>query len=38
MAIQVPPMLANDHVLVSEGIDWFENNGSPTTLKQLIVK
>jgi hypothetical protein len=24
--------------LVSEGIDWFENNGSPTTLKPLVVK
>jgi MoaA/NifB/PqqE/SkfB family radical SAM enzyme len=24
--------------LVSEGIDWFENNGSPTTLKPLIVR
>jgi len=24
--------------LVSEGIDWFENNGSPTTLKPLVVR
>ena len=24
--------------LVSEGIDWFENNGSPTTVKPLVVK
>ena len=24
--------------LVSEGIDWFENNGSPTTIKPLVVK
>jgi hypothetical protein len=24
--------------LVSEGIDWFENNGSPTTLKSLVVR
>ena len=23
--------------LVSEGIDWFENNGSPTTTKSLVV-
>ena len=24
--------------LVSEGIDWFENNGSPTTLEPLVVR
>ena len=24
--------------LVSEGIDWFENNGSPTTFKPLVVR
>jgi hypothetical protein len=24
--------------LVSEGIDWFENNGSPTTVKPLVVR
>ena len=24
--------------LVSEGIDWFEQNGSPTTVKDLIVR
>jgi hypothetical protein len=24
--------------LVSEGIDWFENNGSPTTLKPFVVR
>jgi hypothetical protein len=24
--------------LVSEGIDWFERCGSPTTVKNLIVR
>jgi hypothetical protein len=24
--------------LVSEGIDWFEANGSPTTLMQFVVE
>jgi len=24
--------------LVSEGIDWFENNGSPTTIKPFVVR
>jgi len=24
--------------LVSEGIDWFERCGSPTTVKKLVVR
>ncbi|HEX9365509.1 MAG TPA: hypothetical protein VF921_02720 [Vicinamibacterales bacterium] len=24
--------------LVSEGIDWFEKSGSPTTLKPFVVR
>jgi hypothetical protein len=42
VTIEIPPIAAGRHALkfdlVSEGVDWFEKCGSPTTLKALWVR
>jgi len=37
-APEQPGRYALKFELVSEGIDWFERCGSPTTVKRLIVR
>jgi hypothetical protein len=42
IGIELPPLAAGRYALkfdlVSEGVDWFEKCGSPTTLKPLWVR